>query len=252
MTDRFEPVDPLRLRLAANAPFSLETAHDHPLDQPAGRLAHDHGARFAQFLQSAGQVYRVAESRGAAVVGRFDMADDGRSGVDADPKAWPQSVARLDGLSLLGDPLLDGERGATGPQRRVLQGVRHAEQRHNAVAGEGLHRATVLFDRRPKQLRHALHQPVRGFLAGAFGKCGKTGQVGEQNRHLAAFAGKPEFQTRRSSPDIAAVCPWSLVSHRLLASWRLIATKRLCQMTPVRRKTVAAFRKARAPLQGRR
>ena len=66
--------------------------------------------------------------------------------------------------------LQDRERRTTGPQRRVFECDRRAEDRHDAVAGKALNDAALLAHGVVHQLRQAAHQRESGFLSRSFGE----------------------------------------------------------------------------------
>ena len=84
---------------------------------------------------------------------------------------------------------MDQQSRAAGPQRRVLQRIRHAEQRHDAVAGEILDRAALFPHRAGHQFIDRLDQRERAFLAEPLGDRGEADHVREQRRDLPSFAG---------------------------------------------------------------
>jgi hypothetical protein len=181
-------MDTLRLGLALDLMLAGKAAVHHALDQALRRLAQENRARLRQGLQPGRQIDCVAERRDARVLASRDATYHCKPGVDADPQLRAHAVASLDRRRLKGEPLLDQQRRAAGAQRRVLQRLRHAEERHHAVTGEALDRATLLLDRIAQQLGDALHQRVGRFLSGALGKGGEPDEIGEQHRHLAALA----------------------------------------------------------------
>src|SRR6476469_1408998 len=84
--------------------------------------------------------------------------------------------------------LQDRERRTTGPQRRIFEGDRRAEDRHNAVAGKALYDAALLAHRVVHQLREAAHQRESGFLSLPFRERGEVHHIGEQNSDLSALS----------------------------------------------------------------
>ena len=86
------------------------------------------------------------------------------------------------------EAFVDRQSGAAGPQRRILQRVGHAEQRHDAVAGEVLDRAALFPHRARHQFIDRLDQRERTFLAEPLGDRGEADHVREQRRHLPPLA----------------------------------------------------------------
>ena len=88
-----------------------------------------------------------------------------------------------------GDFVLNAQRGQARTQRVVLQSGGRAEHRHDAVAGELVHRAAVAPHHRRSlhdEFGHDLTQPLRTHCGG---DVHGVHHIGEQHRHLLVLRG---------------------------------------------------------------
>ena len=92
LADRVEPIGFLRLRFAFDVMLAEEAGLDQPIHETMGRLTHDSGTGFGQGLKARRDVDGVAHDSHSAVRAALHLADDGRSGVEADPKLRPCPV----------------------------------------------------------------------------------------------------------------------------------------------------------------
>ena len=139
----------------------------------------------------------VAHGSDAAVL---HLADHRQSGAKADAQLRVSAELLLKMVRRPPEAIHNAERGPASLQRRVFVGDRGAENRHQSVAREALERAALLAYHLAGQLRHVLHQPKGGFLAGSLGKGGETHHVREQDRDLTTLrlqGRSPRGWTRR-------------------------------------------------------
>ena len=97
---------------------------------------------------------------------------------------WPAA-------QLLGVPahrLLHAERGVAGAHRVVLVGDRRAEERHDAVAHDLVHRALVAVDRLHHPLEHGIEEPARLLGIAVGEQLHRALEVGEEHGDLLALA----------------------------------------------------------------
>ena len=141
---RIEPIDLLRLGLALDRVGAGERRLDQPLNEALRRFAQIDGSGLGQGLQARGQVHRVAERRHGGAFAA-NLRDDRQARIDADPHLRPHAMFGFDRGGGGGEPFVNPQPSAAGPQRRILQRFGHAEQRHDAVAGEVLDRPPCSF-----------------------------------------------------------------------------------------------------------
>ena len=134
---------------------------------------------------------------------RADPADDCQARIDADPHLRSKPEAQLHCGQGVGQTLLDQQGRAAGAQRGVFERRGNAEQGHDAVAREVLHRAAQFAHSIHHDRVNGLDQLVRAPLfAQAFPDTGHiTCHVGEQDRNLTAFAWRYIGLLVRTSPD---------------------------------------------------
>ena len=112
------------------------------INQSRGRRAEHHPTRRSDRLHPLRHPHLLTDS-GVTQRARTDFTGDHLTGVE--PYAQPQfdavAVVDLDGKPLR--LLLNAQGRKTGTHRVVLQRHRRAEHRHDAVAGELVHRAAV-------------------------------------------------------------------------------------------------------------
>ena len=96
--------------------------------------------------------------------------------------------SRSSSPSIVLEGALDAERGVDGPLRMVLVGDRRAEERHDAVTEELVHRALVAVDLGQHELERALHQRVHVLGVEPRRERGEAGDVHEEDGDLLALA----------------------------------------------------------------
>ena len=158
---------------------------DRACREPSRALAEQDLARLGRLLQAHGEVHGLARGKG-----RLGVLDDDLAGFDADPDAEPQ---RLD----LGDDL---ERRPQCALRVVLVCDRHAERRHDRVAGELLDGSAMLGDRPGDALEIAVHASAHDLRIGARHESGRAHQIDEHDRRNLAFH-VPTLPAARGLPE---------------------------------------------------
>ena len=137
-----------------------------------------------QRLKTRRNIHRVAEHRDACVGTGLHTAHYCWSGIEADAHLRPDAVLSVEVAPNGFEPLQDRKRGTTRPQRRVFEGHRRAEDRHDAVAGETLNDAALLAHGVIHQLRKAAHEGIGGLLPRTLGEGGKANHVREKDGDL--------------------------------------------------------------------
>src|SRR5215468_7598670 len=105
-------------------------------------------------------------------------SDDGLARVNADPDLDGHAARPAEVLRELSDRLLHFKSGIARPHRMVLVGDGRAEERHDAVAHDLVHRALEAVDRLHHSLEHGIEDLPR--LLGI--------AIGEEYCHLLALA----------------------------------------------------------------
>src|SRR5439155_16965206 len=124
-------------------------------------------------------------------------------GVDADAKPDPgaEPAVELIVQGLQPSEHLGG--GPDGAQRVVLVGDRHAEDGHDSVSDELLHRAGVVLDRHPHLVEVAKHHLAHGLRLEPLAEGGRAGYVAEEDcDRLAPLGGG--FRERAPAPAAEA------------------------------------------------
>ena len=153
------------------------------LNQSRGGRAEHHPTRRSDRLHPLRHPHLLTNS-GVTQSARTDLTGDHLTGVQAHPQLQLHTVAVSD---LGGKPLrllLNAQRRQAGANSVVLQRHRRAEHRHDAVAGELVHRAAVALHHRRgtvDQLGHDLAQPLR---TDRRRDVHRMHHIGEQHRHL--------------------------------------------------------------------
>ena len=110
------------------------------------------------------------------------------AGVEADADLDRHAVRAADLLGVLLHRLLHPQRGVAGAHGVILVGERRAEQRHDAVAHDLVHRALVAVDGLHHPLEHGVEDFARLLGVAVGEQLHRALEVGEQHRHLLALA----------------------------------------------------------------
>ncbi len=173
-----------RLRLALELErVELLVAH-RAARRTHGALAHGHAAGAGRALEPGCHVDGVAHD-GVVLA---DGAGEHLSGVDADAQVEVDAVGQV--LVDLDHRRLHAEPGADRALLVVLVGDGRAEDRHHVVADVLVDGAAVALDLRAEPHQHAVDERLHGLRVHALGDGCVAGQVGEQDRHLAALLGQ--------------------------------------------------------------
>ncbi len=153
------------------------------INQSRGGRAQHHPTRCSDRLHPLRHPDLLAD-RGVTERPRTDLTRDHLTGVQAHAQPQVHTVSHLD---IDGKPLgllLNAQRGHASSNSVVLQCHRRPEDRHDAVAGELVHRAAIPLNhhcRTVDQIGHDLSQPLR---PDRYRDLHRTNNVGEQDRHL--------------------------------------------------------------------
>jgi hypothetical protein len=152
-----------------------------------GRRQQD-GAGVGDLLHPRGQVRGLADGRVVHVEVIPDGADHHLASIDADANLQGNTVRAERFLGVPLDRLLHPQGGVAGAHRVVFVGERHAEERHDPVAHDLVHRPLVAVDGLHHPLEHGIEE-----LAGLFGiaireELHRAFEVGEENGHLLPLA----------------------------------------------------------------
>jgi hypothetical protein len=90
-----------------------------------------------------------------------------------------------------GELVTEMQRGVARAPRVVLVGDRGAEERHDPIARELIHRAIEAVDPVAQQREEAVHDPLPGLGIDRLGQRHRAGHIGEQHRHVFAFPRQP-------------------------------------------------------------
>ena len=122
------------------------TQHHGVLDESRGELGQHHRAGGCRRFHPLGKPDLLTD-RGVTRDTRTDLTGNDLARIQAHPQPQRDTVTVLHLARQPDRLLLDGQRGQARPDRVVLQRNRRPEQRHQAIAGELLHRAAVALHR---------------------------------------------------------------------------------------------------------
>ena len=152
-----------------------------------GLADHDR-SRLRGLLQARGDVGRVADRRIVHPEVAADAADDDESAIEALAHREGDGALAIQLALIVLEGTLDAERGAHGPLRMVFVSDRSAEERHDAVTEELVHRAFVSVHLGQHDLERARHQRVYVLGVEPGRECGEAGDVHEQDSDLLTLA----------------------------------------------------------------
>ena len=152
-------------------------------DEAIRQVAEQHLPRTGRLLQPGRDVDGIAADERLRCA---RVASDHLSGVDADAKPDPRAEPAVELIVQGLQPPEHLGGGADGAQRVVLVGDRHAEDGHDGVSDELLHRAGVVLDRHPHLVEVAKHHLAHGLRLEPLAKSGGTGHVAEKDRDRLA------------------------------------------------------------------
>ena len=165
----------------------LDGLGDHGVaNEPERRLGEQHLPDGGGLLQAGGDVHRIArdERLPNARVPGHDL-----TGVDADPAREGRAVVALELFVQQTEALPHLVRGPDRAERVVLVGRRDPEDRHDGVADELLHDATVAFDRLRHRREVPAHHAAERFRVQPLPERGRSRDVAEDDRDGLAHLG---------------------------------------------------------------
>ena len=158
--------------------------------------------RHGHLLQARRQVGGLADGRVVHVQVAADGADDHLAGVHADPDVQRHARGPVDLLGVSFDRFLHSQCGVARPHGVVLVGQRRAEERHDPVAHDLVHRALVAVDGLHHPLEHRVEELPRLLGVTVGQQLHRALQVGEEDRDLFALA----FKGALGGEDLSARC----------------------------------------------
>ena len=184
--NRFEPVRRHRFGFA----LQVERLHGRDLngilDQPVRDLPDHDLSRRGCLLEACGHVDGVS---GHETLSARRISGDHLARVHPDPDLDPDTVIALQfGVQRL-ERLAHTARCPNRADRIVLVRARDTEDRHDRVADELLHRATVGVDHELHLVEESTHHAAKGLRIQAFTERGRAGDIGEQDRDDLAHLG---------------------------------------------------------------
>ena len=146
------------------------------------------GARGRELLHPRRQVNGLADGGVVHVEVVRDGAHDHLARVEADADVQRDAVSGPDLLGVAADRVLHPERGIARAHRVVLVGEGRAEQRHDPVAHDLVHRALVVVDGVHHPLEDRVQQRPRLLGIPVGQELQRAPEVGEEHRDLLALA----------------------------------------------------------------
>jgi hypothetical protein len=198
--DLREPVGGQRLGLALELERLDGLGGDGVADEPEGGLADQDLARRGGLLEAGGHVDGIPgdERLPAARVAGHDLA-----GVDADPKRDRGAVAALELLVQVLQALLHLPSGPNGAEGVVLMCEGDAEDGHDGIADELLHRAAVALDRATHPVEVREHQVPHRLRVHPLAQGRRARHVAEEERRELAALGRRSVGLEGSPAGIA-------------------------------------------------
>ena len=150
-------------------------------------------SRYRGLLQARGDVSRVADRRIVHPEVAANAADDDEPAVETLAHLEGEGAVALQLALIVLEGTLDSERGAHSPLRMVLVRDRRAEERHDAVTGELVHRAFVPVHLGQHDLERARHQRVHVLGVESGRERGEPRDVHKQDGDLLTLAREGRF-----------------------------------------------------------
>ena len=172
------------LRLAAHRQLTERSGVEVVGDEPVRGLADHDRSRLRGLLQARGDVGRVADRRIVHPEVAADAADDDEPAIEALAHLEGEGALALQLALIVLEGTLDAERGAHGPLRMILVSDRSAEECHDAVTEELVHRAFVPVHLGQHDLERVLHQRVHVLGVEPGRERGEPGDVHEEDSDL--------------------------------------------------------------------
>jgi hypothetical protein len=176
------------LRFAAHRQLTERAGVKVVGDETVRGLADYDRSRLRGLLQARGDVGRVADRRIVHPEVAPDAADHDEPAIETLAHPEGEGAVLLQLALIVCEGALDAERGAHGPLCMVLVSDRSAEECHDAVTEELVHRAFVAVHLGQHDLERVRHQRVDNLGVEPGRECGEAGDVNEQDRDLFALA----------------------------------------------------------------
>jgi hypothetical protein len=158
------------------------------LHQPRRRLGQAGGVRGRELLHPRGETHGAAVGRVVHPGVVADAADHDLAGMQPHARGEAEAVRPLDGCGPGPHPLEQMERSGAGSGGVILVGERRAEQRHDAVSGVLVHRASERVDALGQHLDEGAHQDVPDLRIDSPGELDRAREVDEEHGDVLALA----------------------------------------------------------------
>jgi hypothetical protein len=179
-----------------------------------GRLRDDDSSWIGSRLETGGHIRGISHCR----IVHAQIAPDAPHHHDSSVEALPHLKADpptpefvLIGLQSHSDP----QGRMDGALRVILVGDRGAEEGHDAVAEELIHRPLIAVHLGQHQLEGAVHEAMDFFRVTPFGERSKPGDIHEQHRHLLALT----FESAPGGQDLLSKVFGGICLRRREAGW---------------------------------
>ena len=176
------------LRFSAHRQLTQRSGVEVVGDKAVRRFADHDRSRLRGLLQARGDVGRVADRRIVHPEVAADAADDDEPAIEALAHLEGEGAFTFQLALIVLEGTLDAECGTHRPLPMVLVSDRSAEERHDAVTEELVHRAFVPVHLGQHDLERLRHQRVYVLGVEPGRECGEAGDVHEQNGDLLALA----------------------------------------------------------------
>jgi hypothetical protein len=183
-----EHMDPKRRGGALHRPRTPRLKPKPTVDQPGRVLGQIGVPRLGDRLHPLGQADGVPQRRRVERQVAADPADDHLPRVQPQPHMQLEALLRPELVGVLTDRLRQMPGGMTGPAGMVLLSHRRPEQRHDAVAGELVHRPAELRDPFGQNGDEPGHDPRPDLRIQPLLQVHRPGHIGEENGDVLPFA----------------------------------------------------------------
>jgi hypothetical protein len=161
---------------------------EEALHEVGGRGREEDAPGAGELLHPRGQVGRLADRGVVHAQIAADGAHHDFARVEPDPDLHVHAVRSARLLRVARHRFLHAQSGVAGAHRVVLVGERCTEEGHDAVAHHLVHRALVAVHRFHHPVEHGVEDPAGVFRVAVGEQFHRALHVGEQHRHLLAFA----------------------------------------------------------------
>jgi len=164
-----------------------ESDQDKPLSQRQRVGRQEDRARQRHLLHSRSEMRRLAHGRVVHVKVATDGTDDDLAGVQADSNVDRDTLAPSSTLGVSLHCLLHPKRRIASPHRMIFVGDRCAEQRHDPVAHDLVHRALIVMDGLHHPLKDRVENRPRLLGIAVCEQLHRPSQIGEEHGHVLAL-----------------------------------------------------------------